>query len=94
VQNAPIRVIFQNSITILDKGVSLYIQIIYRQGYTLKISKHSKISLEMSPYRHSSMLPVYHRHEKREYGEQIREVELAFFTTLVLAQLMEWEGKH
>ena len=37
-------------------------------------------------YRHSSIPAVYRRHElqkKREYGEQVREVELASFTPLV-----------
>ena len=37
-------------------------------------------------YRHSSIPAVYRRHElqkKREYGERVREVELASFTPLV-----------
>ena len=37
-------------------------------------------------YRHSSIQAVYRRHElqkKREYGERVREVELASFTPLV-----------
>jgi len=47
--------------------------------------------------RHSSIPSGYYRHklqEKREYGEQVREVELASFTALVFGTLVEWERKH
>ena len=45
---------------------------------------------------YTSIPAVYCHHElqkKREYGEWIREIELASFTPLVFAQLVEWERK-
>ena len=48
-------------------------------------------------YRNVTTPALYRRHElqrKREYGDRVREVELASFTPLSSQPLVAWAGKH